>query len=34
LGVSDAGETPLPGVDELDAALKDYYIVSPDEDDE
>jgi hypothetical protein len=34
LGVSDAGEAPLPGHDELDAALKDYHIVSPDEDDE
>jgi hypothetical protein len=34
LGVSDAGEVSLPGVDELDAALKDYYIVSPHGDDE
>ncbi|KAF2818206.1 hypothetical protein CC86DRAFT_375941 [Ophiobolus disseminans] len=32
-GVSDPGEAPLPGIDELDAALKDYYIVSPEEDD-
>ncbi|KAF2820791.1 hypothetical protein CC86DRAFT_374122, partial [Ophiobolus disseminans] len=33
LGVSDAGKASLPGVDELDVALKDYYIISPDEDD-
>jgi hypothetical protein len=33
LGVSDAGEALLPGVDGLDAALRDCYIVSPDEDD-
>ncbi|KAF2818399.1 hypothetical protein CC86DRAFT_414046 [Ophiobolus disseminans] len=34
LGVSNAGEALFPRVDELDVALKDCYVVSPDKDNE